>query len=49
MLKGTGFQISETELRVMIDQGIVEVIFAAKLRVLKSDRFAPRASTNRPT
>ncbi|KQN02533.1 hypothetical protein ASE82_09360 [Sphingomonas sp. Leaf230] len=49
MLKGTGFQISATELRVMIDEGIVDVFFAAKLRVLKSDRFAPRASTERPT
>jgi len=49
MLKGTGFQISETELRVMIDEGIVDAFLAAKLRVLKSDRFTPRANTDRPT
>jgi hypothetical protein len=49
MLKDTGFQISETELRVMIDEGIVDAFFAAKLRVLRSHRFAPRASANRTT
>jgi hypothetical protein len=49
MVKGTGLQISETELRVMIDEGIIDVFFAAELRVLKSERFAPRACANQPT
>ena len=42
MAKGTGFQISASELRVMIDDGIVDAFLAAKLKHLKAILPAPK-------
>jgi hypothetical protein len=36
LVKGTGFQVSASELRVMIDDDIVDASFAAKLKHLKA-------------
>lgn len=42
MVKGTGFQISASELRVMIDDDIVDAFLAAKLKHLKAIRPATK-------
>lgn len=36
LVKGTGFQVSSSEVRVMIDEDIVDVVLAAKLKHLKA-------------
>jgi hypothetical protein len=48
MVKGTGLQISATELRVMIDEDIVDVILAAKIKRLKAG-FRPPQVDRDPT
>ncbi len=44
LVKGTGFQVSASELRVMIDEDIVDAFLAAKLRHLKAIVPKPKAA-----
>lgn len=37
MQRGTGFQVSASEMLVMVHEDVVDAIFAAKLRRLKND------------